>query len=605
MRVRLLKRVIAIAILARELARADRRLAAAAAGLIALTALLPVATTVVTGRLLGQLPGAIREHARFSDVLPVVGVLGLLFVVGQVTAAMQRPVFFMLGSRFTLHLRTMIEVATLSAAGLAHLEDPDCADQVSFVDGLERSNWPPAQIASGVASTLVGLIAGIGHAILLGQYIWWAPILLAVSFLPLRRWILRDVAVFVESAERSSPGLRRSTYLRGLATGDDSAKELRVFGVSEFVVKWFADTWQDVMRRLWRSRNAQRSLVVQAAVSQGLGYGLVFLAIANAGLRGRIGLGGVAIAAQAALGMMSMAYGGDGESAMRFGAPIVERVASLGRRLYIRGALLDGTRSSPKELTEGVVLREVHFTYPGTEQAVLNGVNLRIRAGESLAIVGLNGAGKTTLIKLLARLYDPTTGRILVDGVPLSDLAVRDWRAHLAVIFQDFCKYDLSLRDNVAFGAIELIEDDPSLTAALTEAGGAELLTRLGWETPLSPAYEGGVDLSGGEWQKVALARALAAVRAGARLLVLDEPTAHLDVRAEAELFDRFIDLTRGLTTILLSHRFSSVRKATRICVLDGGRVVEEGSHDQLMAFGGKYAEMFKLQAKHFGLAHA
>jgi ATP-binding cassette subfamily B protein len=212
--------------------------------------------------------------------------------------------------------------------------------------------------------------------------------------------------------------------------------------------------------------------------------------------------------------------------------------------------------------------------------------------------VGENGAGKSTLVKLLCGLYQPDAGTVALDG-GLSPLQAR---GRIAAIFQDFVRYPLPLRDNVAFGHLALADDDEALGAALADAGGAGLLASLphGWDTVLSREFEGGADLSGGQWQRVALARALAAVRGGAGLLVLDEPTAALDVRAETELFERFLELTKDVTTILVSHRLSSVRHADRIVVIDGGRIAEDGTHEGLMRAGGLYARMYSLQAERF-----
>jgi ATP-binding cassette subfamily B protein len=225
---------------------------------------------------------------------------------------------------------------------------------------------------------------------------------------------------------------------------------------------------------------------------------------------------------------------------------------------------------------------------------VLDGLDLEIPAGRSTAIVGVNGAGKTTLVKLLARLHDPAGGTISVDGVPLTELDARRWQRQIAVVFQDFNRYPLSLAENITLGRAGSPE------RAAERAGAAELRGDVGWPTILSRQYEGGTDLSGGQWQRVALARALFAVEHGATVLVLDEPTAWLDVRAEAAFFDRFLEITRDLTSIVISHRFSTVRRADQICVLDGGRLAERGTHDELMAAGGIYAEMFRLQAARF-----
>jgi ATP-binding cassette subfamily B protein len=232
---------------------------------------------------------------------------------------------------------------------------------------------------------------------------------------------------------------------------------------------------------------------------------------------------------------------------------------------------------------------------------VFTSLDLDIPGGRSLAIVGVNGAGKTTLVKLLARLYDPDRGSISVDGIDLREIDPGVWRSRFAVIFQDFVRYELSVRDNIGVGCLELISEEASLRNAASKAGAERLVNGLPWkwDTVLSRGYERGTELSGGEWQRIALARAFAAVEGGARILVLDEPTANLDVKAEAELFDRFLELTQGLTTILISHRMSSVRHADRICVLQHGRVIEDGDHAYLLRLDGVYARMFRLQAMH------
>jgi ABC-type multidrug transport system fused ATPase/permease subunit len=239
----------------------------------------------------------------------------------------------------------------------------------------------------------------------------------------------------------------------------------------------------------------------------------------------------------------------------------------------------------------------VHFTYPGTDSPILEGFDLTIPAASSLAIVGQNGAGKTTLAKLLCRLYDPQSGAIEVDGTDLRELDLEGWRTDVAAVFQDFVRFERTLRTNVAPGIEPSAAGDEELDGALADAGAQGL---AGLDVILSRSYEGGIDLSGGQWQRVALARALAKVRLGARVVLLDEPTAQLDVRGEAEIFQRVLAATRHCTTILVSHRFSTVRQADRICVVEHGRVVELGSHEELMAQGGRYRTMFDMQASRF-----
>jgi ABC-type multidrug transport system fused ATPase/permease subunit len=267
------------------------------------------------------------------------------------------------------------------------------------------------------------------------------------------------------------------------------------------------------------------------------------------------------------------------------------------------GTITPGNRPAEGMPAHQIRFRDVTFAYPAApERPVLDGLDLEIPAGSSLAIVGQNGAGKTTLAKLLCRLYDPQSGAIEVDGADLRDLDLASWRRRVAAVFQDFARFELTLRENVVPGATGAAGGAPpalddTVTAALAEAGAGGL---AGLDTPLSKGYSGGTELSGGQWQRVALARALAAVRLGARLVLLDEPTAQLDVRGEAEIFERVLAATRSCTTILISHRFSTVRHVDRIAVVEHGAVVELGSHEELMALRGRYWTMFSLQARRF-----
>jgi ATP-binding cassette subfamily B protein len=238
----------------------------------------------------------------------------------------------------------------------------------------------------------------------------------------------------------------------------------------------------------------------------------------------------------------------------------------------------------------------VAFAYPGSNRLIIKNINLRLESKEKLALVGENGAGKTTLVKLLARLYDPTSGQILLDGVDLREYSVEDLRKEIGVIFQDYMRYEMLVKENIGFGKIEDLEEEASIREAARKSLAAGVIARLpgGFDQMIGRRFEGGVDLSGGEWQKMALARAY---MREAQLLILDEPTATLDARAEYEVFLRFADLTRDRMSVLISHRFSTVRMANRILVLEGGEIREQGSHSQLLAVGGRYAELFELQA--------
>jgi ATP-binding cassette subfamily B protein len=324
---------------------------------------------------------------------------------------------------------------------------------------------------------------------------------------------------------------------------------------------------------------------------------------ARAAARGEMSLGELAYVLQGVMligALGTYIEGADHET--EHGLRSFTGLERLERRVAVEESDVSGTADAAGVPRSQIRFDDVTFGYGDGSRPVLRGLDLTIEAGQSLAIVGLNGAGKTTLVKLLARLYEPQAGRITVDGHDLREFPIRAWRRRVAAIFQDFVHYDLPVRENVGFGAVELLHDDARIRSALERAGALDLVDELpqGLDTTLSREYADGAELSGGQWQRIAIARALMAVEGGANVLVLDEPTANLDVRAEAAFFDRFLELTKGLTTVLISHRFSTVRRAERIVVLEGGRVVEDGTHAQLVAANGRYAELFHLQAARF-----
>ncbi len=332
----------------------------------------------------------------------------------------------------------------------------------------------------------------------------------------------------------------------------------------------------------------------------GVAHIVAFGMIAYDAAHGQLSAAHIVLYGQAILASFTIGLIGDPQWTVARAAGAAQRLVDIRGRIELPP---DGRAVAPPRTGAAAIeLRGVRFTYPSRDLPTLDGLDLTIPAGQSIAIVGENGAGKSTLIKLLAGLYLADQGTVRIDGVDLASAHLEVIRRRIAAIFQQFVRYHLPLRENVGYGDLTHLHDDHILADALRSAGGAAVLERLehGWDTVLSAEYEDGTDLSGGQWQRVALARALAAINGGAGVLILDEPTAALDIRAEVELFERFLEVTHGMTTILVSHRLSSVRHADRIVVVEGGRLVEDGSHGELMATGGRYAKMFNLQAQRF-----
>jgi ABC-type multidrug transport system fused ATPase/permease subunit len=573
-----------------NLPRAGRPLAASWWTFVVLRAVLPPVFAVTTGLVIGAVQGG------SSTTGPLVA-MGLVFVALQVSAPLHQTVSESLGHRVSAWLYDDLTASCVDPPGIGHLEDPTLAGDITVAREFDSGHHgPPMEVnLPFIATGLIDLGTGVASAVVLLGYTWWAPLALVTAW-GATHWLLRESAVW---KDRNTDVVREASlhaeYAFRLAVDPPPAKELRVFGLADWSLERFAQRRRqlfDLQQAATRLRERSLALSVVLVTAANVG---VLAALAHDASSGAVPLGRAVVYAQVAVGASLIAFGGLNWALDGAAAPVaaVLRLRTTAREAGRLSRL--GTESAAGRPSAEIRFRDVSFAYPRTDRQVLRGLDLTIPAGSSLAIVGQNGAGKTTLAKLLCRLYDPTGGAIEVDGTDLRDLDVVEWRSRVAAVFQDFTRFELSLRENVA----PLGAPDDDVLAALAAAG-ADHLAPL--DTVLSTQYAGGLDLSGGEWQRVALARAVCAVRRGAGVVLLDEPTAQLDVRGEAQIFRRLLEATRGVTTILVSHRFSTVRHVDRICVVEDGRVAELGSHAELMSLGGRYRTMFELQAQRFDL---
>ena len=591
------------------LPKADRALAVAWWLVLVLRGVLPAVFAIAMGVLVAAVQRLSTVAQGGDSLAGPLAFAGAVFILLQVLTPIHQAISANLGDRTAAWLYDRLTEACVRPPGMGHLEDPKLTNDLTVARDFDIGmTGPPLSISMDfIANGLVEMIGGLSCACVLAAYAWWAPLLLAGAWLA-THWLLRESAIWRDrNTEEVRSAQRDADYAYRLAVDPPPAKELRLFGLVEWTIDRFVNR-RTRLHALQYEATRLREKPMAWSLLLVIGANLiVFWSLASAAADGSLDLAEAVIYAQTAVGTSMIAFGGlnwalDGSSAP------VAAVLRLEAAMAPAGALRSGNRAATTMPAGEIRFRDLTFAYPagpstplrtgsptslGTGAPVLDHFDLTIPAGSSLAIVGQNGAGKTTLAKLLCRLYDPQTGAIEIDGIDLRELDLGSWRSRLAAVFQDFIHLELPLRDNVAPAGAP----DDVVREALESAGAANLASL---DTVLARGYEGGTDLSGGQWQRVALARALCAVKLGAGVVLLDEPTAQLDVRGEAEIFERILAATRHCTTILISHRFSTVRLADRICVLEHGRVIELGTHDELMAKGGRYRTMFDLQAQRF-----
>jgi ATP-binding cassette subfamily B protein len=567
--------------------------------------LLPLVFIVAMGVLLHRL-SAQPQTVRWAGIAPVFAVAVAGFVLQQALAPFQAGVGEVIARRIDQHCIDRLMTATLRDAPIATLERPESLDLLAGARfAFAREAISPGEGAAALLPLMARYLQLAGSVTLIAVVLSPIPAaLIGVTALATRFGVRGTLGRFAQLWESLGRQQRRVSYLRGLATTAAAAKEVRLLGLLPWLRGRLRRDTMAGLEPLWAgSRKLQFWPFVWLAVVGLIGGATALGLLASAAAGGGVSVLSFAVALQAVL------------IPMRFGVHFPEcdvqtqyGILSLQALEKFEAELADGHRAVPPGTAAAVApqhairFENVSFRYTDDGPWVLHDLDLEIPAGRSTALVGLNGAGKTTLIKLLARLYEPTRGRITVDGQDLSAVDPRLWQDQLSLIFQDYVRYELTAAENIGLGFPRLLTDEAAILAAAQRAGATKVLDTLPdpLRTPLSPRYPGGQDLSGGQWQRIALARAMLAVRGGASVMVLDEPAAQLDIRAEAELFDRIITGAGKVTCVLVSHRFATVRHADLIVVVEHGRVVEQGDHATLLDLGGRYAELFELQARRF-----
>jgi ATP-binding cassette subfamily B protein len=559
-------------------------------------ALMPVGLLWITKLIIDRIVHAVSAHQ------PVVhGFWWLVvaeFSLAVVNSVLLRTIDYsdsLLGDKYTryISIRVMNHAASLD---LITYEDP------VFYDRLERARVQATDrlvMIQQIGRLVQQAITTITLSITIMLFSPWLMLLLVAGVVP--AFLGESHFAFLGYAKnfRQTPMKRQLDYLRILAGSKEAAKELKLFGLRDFLRERFTRISDNIYEE--NVGLSRRKLIAGALLSTigTMGYYSAYVFVIWRTIAGALSIGTLTMLAGAIqqassnIEQIFSTFAGIGDQALF----LTDLLAFFEMKSTIQNK--PNALPAPRPIVKGIEFRNVSFSYPGNSRRVLDSINFQLHTNERLALIGENGQGKTTIVKLITRLYDPTEGQILLDGIDLRDYDLEDLHREIGVIFQDFMRYEMTARENIAIGRIGEINNLELLKGAAQKSMADLTIGRLpeGYDQMLGRRFEQGVDLSGGEWQKVALARAYLR---DAQLLILDEPTAALDARSEFEVFHRFAELTAGKMALFISHRFSTVRSADRILVLENGRIAEEGTHDQLARLGGRYAEMFEMQASSY-----
>ena len=564
------------------------------------SSLMPAAQIYISKLIVDQVVGMVGDGRAIADMLQVLlplvlGGFGLL-LLQAILQQLDGYTTQVMSDRFLLYANTQL-LQQATRLDLAHYESPEFHDILNRAQ-QSGSNYPMRVLRLsltllGQATRLIGLLA------LLLRFNPLVFVLLLLSALP-TFWVgIRFSERRFWMTRRQTPSRRLADYFGTILTEPQFVKEVRLFNLGGYLVNQYQDIREEFNQESQRLARRQSLAQVSLEIISAIGFYGAYALVLWETIRGLVTIGDLTL------------YASTFQQAQTATAAILTSMATLYEfNLYVSQYfefldLYPKVKNPPKPkkfpdtIKKGLILKDVYFTYPGSDEPTLKNINLTVAPEECIALVGLNGSGKTTLLKLLTRLYDIDRGLITIDDIPLSAFDLSSLRRNIGVLFQDFARYALSAKDNIGFGDMANREDTEQVFQAADDAGADAVIEELdkGYDTVLGKMFTGGVDLSGGQWQKIGLARAF---MSQAQVLILDEPTAAVDAIAEHDLFERFRQLTQGKMTFLVSHRFSTVRMADRIVVLENGEVTEVGTHDELMAKQGRYEEMFRLQAESY-----
>ncbi len=581
-----------------------------------ISGLAPLASVWVLKTLVDTVPLFVKIHGVSNGVafgaVPGNLILALLVLaLSWLAQEVSRPITHycqeQINDELTKRINFKIMDKVNSLIDISILENPKFYDKLQYLQN--DLAYRPIQLLSVMSQFIRVIIIVLTLGTLLAALSPWLVLVLVVFIAPKVVWSLKHLYEFWEVLNGDVPDLRKMRYYMSVVTNNLDGKEVRLLGLGEYFKKLYDETFSEFQHRRssMRKRHLRRDffLGICAAFGSMIGYGYtVFCALA-----GQISVGSMAMylgtIVQMEQQLMELAF--VVAELYRHTLYVSELFDFLDLEPVIPVPVAENCVPVPEKITSGIEFKDVYFKYPGCERYVLEGVSFTIAPSQTVAIVGENGAGKTTIVKLLSRLYDPTAGAILVDGIDIRKLNPAEWRSRMAVVFQDYCKYQMTLQQNIGVGQVEKSNDLLAIEHSAERGGAASIAKKFeqGYSTMLGKAFEKesvGVELSGGEWQRVALSRAFMRTAGPdrAHLLILDEPSASLDVQSETQTYLRFHELIADTMGILITHRFSTIKIADKIIVLENGKVIEEGTHNELTASDTHYARLFDMQAKHY-----